>query len=417
LRIVIVDAFSTGALLAAELAARGMLCIHVRSMPTLEPYLARTFLPDAFMVDLGYGSTEQLTRQLRQLGVSAVVAGAESGVLLAERLAFDLGVPGNEPSPAHRDKDRMAAVWARAGVLTPRGVTVTSHTRAPDAVSTLTGEGFVVKPVDSAGSDNVHFCSTSSQVRSAVLAVLSAANFLGAPNRAALIQERATGPEVYVNCVSLNGSHRIVEAWRYTKTQRDDCPVYDFEEPFDLAGQDGNELSTFVRRALDALGIRYGATHTEVILTARGPVAIECGARLMGGIRPDVLDKVFDDSTMHCLADILCGGDLDADLPAVTDAPRQHVRYVSLISEHAGVAGGSWRSRIEHLPSCVALSSSLERGSPIPRTTKLSTSPGFVYLMGSEQTVSADYAQLREWERSGLYVESSDRAPAVADAR
>ena len=47
-----------------------------------------------------------------------------------------------------------------------------------------------------------------------------------------------------------------------------------------------SNLVEYVCEALDAIGIQYGPAHTEVMLTADGPVLIEVGARPQGAIDP-----------------------------------------------------------------------------------------------------------------------------------
>ncbi|MCE0446307.1 hypothetical protein LT493_20785 [Streptomyces tricolor] len=56
-------------------------------------------------------------------------------------------------------------------------------------------------------------------------------------------------------------------------------PVYDYEEPVPVGSAEAAPPCRFVGAALDALGVRWGAAHTEVMLTERGPVLIESGAR------------------------------------------------------------------------------------------------------------------------------------------
>ena len=42
---------------------------------------------------------------------------------------------------------------------------------------------------------------------------------------------------------------------------------------------------------LDALGIRFGPAHTEVMLTATGPVLVESGARMHGSVPDEIVDR------------------------------------------------------------------------------------------------------------------------------
>jgi biotin carboxylase len=69
--------------------------------------------------------------------------------------------------------------------------------------------------------------------------------------------------------------------------------------PADLTTQDQKEIQYFVERVLDALGVEFGATHTEIVLGEAGPRVIETHIR-MGG---DEIPALAFDATGVDLAD------------------------------------------------------------------------------------------------------------------
>jgi hypothetical protein len=266
----------------------------------------------------------------------------------------------------------------------------------------------VVKPVDSAGSDHVRFCTTAEQVRTACEAVLASANVFGSRNRTALVQETLAGPEYAVDTVSIDGGHLIADTWRHTKSRTPQgSPLFDFEEPAGPGGAEVAAVHAYVLHALDALGIRNGAAHSEVIMTSRGPILIDPGARLGGRVLPWVAEKFLGCSPVSLLAESIIRPDealrLAGGLPRSWPTP---IRYVSLINRRAGTVLPSpqWAGVLESLPSALAVAPAAGAGMELPATRDLATSPGFVYLSAADPAeVERDYRTIREWEQQGPY--------------
>lgn len=49
-------------------------------------------------------------------------------------------------------------------------------------------------------------------------------------------------------------------------------------------GEIQDELFTYMKNALDAVDIKYGASHGEVIMCHDGPCLVEVGARMHGRV-------------------------------------------------------------------------------------------------------------------------------------
>lgn len=408
--VAVVDGYSTGGTLGRMLAERGVTCVHVRSSAIVGEYFQKSFRVGDFVADLGFrADPAELSWQLRAYGVDKVVAGTESGVILADTLNHLLGTPGNDIATlsARRDKAAMAETVRAAGLAAPRGRTFDNADAAADWYATAIGDAaVVVKPVDSAGTDNVHFCHHVDQVRAACARILGGANLYGSPNRHVLVQELVVGTEYYVNSVSAAGVHRIAEIWRYTKRPGPtESPIYDFEVPVDPASDEAEPLRVFVGAVLDALGVRSSAAHTEIMVTDGGPVLIETGARLGGATLPHVVEKFSGVSQAALLAAALHE---PHSLVTFDDrAPRWTVavRNVALVNPvPVAKQSGEWLSRISELPTVVAVSGSPSPGAELPMTVDLISSPGFVYLASDDpREVERDYHALRELEQRRCY--------------
>jgi biotin carboxylase len=409
MRIAIVDGYSTGKILMEALRDRGAECIHIRSLSWLPETYHGIFTTDGYAFDLGHEPDPHvLAERLADLKVDRVVAGSECGVVLADTLTNLLELPGNDATAimARRDKVLMANRVREAGLPVPFG---REFATAEDAVSWFVRSDLteaVAKPTRSLGTDNVHFCAGAEQLEAACRRILSARNLYDEPNTEVLVQERLRGVEYYLNTVSHEGAHRAAEIWRYIKTQgANRSLIYDFEEPVDPRSDEGAALRTFGFAVLDVLGIRTGAAHTEVMMTATGPVLIETGARMGGGTTPEIVEKFFGVSQTGLLAQAL----LDPDrLLAYTEeglVSGYYLRKVAMINRVAGtVRPHDWLATVMALPTAVAGGAKVAAGTYLPVTADEPSSPGYVYLASADpEEVARDYRWLRESEFTGPY--------------
>lgn len=406
MRIAIVDGYSTGSLLAAKLRARGVDLFHLRSQRTPPARLAPSFAPGHYVRDFGhFADRADAVRALKEARVDRVVAGAECGVVLADTLAHELGLPGNrfDGVEARRNKDAMARRLAAAGLAAPVGLATTDPDEAAEWAATAPGP-VVVKPAASAGTDNVHICRSAGEVRAATAAVMAGVDYFGNPNPSAVIQQYLVGTEYIVNTVAVGGVQKVSDVWLSAKTTGPSgAPLYDHQQPLPLTDPHVGELVDYVIAAVTALGITDGAAHSEVMLTADGPVLIETGARLMGAMLPDVLEAHSGMSHVELLALALTD-------PEAFHAFRDHevrwkrtVRNVWLINDRAGTST-AWHDAFAHLPAYDRLVTPVREGALVPRTVDMATSPGYVSLVADDEpTLAAAQAEIRRLEARGLY--------------
>lgn len=383
-RIAVVDAYSAGSHLPAALAAHGAESVHVRS-PLPDVHL--TLTAGGFAADIQHdGDIAATATTLRRLGVSYVIAGAESGVLLADLLSAELGTPGNGMShpEARRNKHDMVLALRDAD-LAHAASTVSADVDEQIAwAETESGWPVVLKPVASAGTDNVVVCSGPDEVREVHRRIMASTDRYGQANAVVLAQEFLAGDEYFINTVSRDGRHHTAEIWRYYKRALPDGHViFDYHEPQSPDDPDAQRVERYTHQVLDALEIRNGAGHSEVMLTERGPVLVECGARLGGGQVPEINVRCLGISQIELLA-------LSAAKPTEFDrVPRtayrllQRPRHVSLINPSDGgvMPAEEALAALRALPSYAWMVTAHPSGHPLPRTIDVVTSPGFVYLI------------------------------------
>ncbi|MEU7188016.1 ATP-grasp domain-containing protein [Streptomyces sp. NPDC039022] len=414
----IVDAYSTGRFLPAALAGHGVKCVHVQSTPALPAHLLRTFPQGAFTECLVHdGDLEALLDAVRPAAPAFVLPGNESGVDLADTLARRLGLPGNAPDErrVRRDKYDMAMAVRAHGLRAPDTLRTSRFDTALGWARVHGRWPLVVKPADSAGTDNVFFCADPVELCTSFGHILSSSNIQGNRNRTVVLQEHLTGTEYFANTVSADGRHHIAEIWRYHKRRgRSGAAIYDYEEPLTAHDPAAAALAPYLLGVLDALGVRWGPAHSEVMLTDEGPVLIETGARLAGSILPHVVSRCF--GTNHVELTALAGSDpaAFAARTAVPAEPRTGLRYVSLISPFAGrLTSLDGFERLRELPSYADHHLGVRAGDFLSPTVDSATSPGVCYLLHEdERQIETDYRRLRALElqeTGGLYEVDRER--------
>lgn len=426
---IVVDAYGTGALIAPALASHGIACWHVQSTLALRPALMAAALPGSFENEVLYGGAgdgdADLVRRLAGRRVRWVLAACEEGVELAAHLAELLQVPQrNERAhwPRWRNKYEMHEALAAAGVRSIRHARVANPADVQQWMQ-RTGIGFpvVIKPIDSAGSDNVRICHDAAQVEQAVARVLASRNSLLQPNRVALAQEYlrngelrpdaapgrahagADGVDVEycVNTVSCNGLHRISEIIKVYRRRIDGAPVHDYNElqcPVQDAGV-YRVLGEYVGRVLDALGIRHGVAHSELMVVDNAPVLLETAARLPGGVDLSAYTKALGTNQLALLVQSLLdptGFRREAARPR--DALHCHSSCVFLISDRQGAIQG--RPELEPWRALESFHSlSLRDSGRLERTDALFNAPGHVFLLHTDRDrIARDRAAVRAAE-------------------
>ena len=86
IRVVVVDGFSSGRLLAKKLQADGCHLCHVASSPALDDYYYVGFEFCVYETFFTHSDMAVTRQKIKQFAPDFIVAGAESGVLLADQL-------------------------------------------------------------------------------------------------------------------------------------------------------------------------------------------------------------------------------------------------------------------------------------------------------------------------------------------
>ena len=248
---------------------------------------------------------------------AAATIGSDLAGITVNYLTNRLSLPGNPPETAvlATDKPAMREAFRAAGLYTPRFLTF-ARGKTPgepvcvrpqdaarvsgEAVRTASGgdcrpgrrdgrschpeifDGWqwplIVKPVDRSGSRGVTRVDDFRQLPPALELAFSC-SFSGE----AIVEEFIEGEEFSCEGISFEGRHRLLQV---TKKYTTEAPSYIERGHLESAALTEKYLEMVkptVFRALDALHIRNGASHTEVRVRPDGEVCLIEAAARMGG--------------------------------------------------------------------------------------------------------------------------------------
>lgn len=391
--VLILDPESAGADLVRELQKRNVAVVSWwQSVPFVLDDPSSDTAPDADLVRL-VDSNE----------FDFIVAGSESGVSAAEWLAARRGLPASDPAFIHhrRDKDAMVARIREAGLRASRSHLVADDQELDIAVADV-GLPAVVKPSSSAGSDLVRVTRTLEETRSATAEILRSTSIMKNHNRGAVVQEYLDGPQFHVNTVIVDGEHWVTEVYSNLFRDVDGAPQLYAGRTHDLRYPHIMEIVSYTLSCMDALGVRHGATHSEVRVTRSGPTLVEFNGRLMGPAQPTdyfVGAQGFSQATV--LADALSGRTAEAH--ASMSGSRQTLGFYMLSAESSGVLEMIDVDSVRSLASFSEISNVPAVGTFVATENRVTTAElGLIFLAHSEPAqVDADISELTRREREG----------------
>ena len=408
--VAIVDGFSSGNMLAPLIRLHGRIPIHVQSSPRIpRDILASLHIEDFLGLKTLHESTERTLAYLRRFNVEYTIPGAESGVLLADEISEKLGLRSNVMalSRARRDKYEMAETLRAAGVravLQFKSADLAEILRrAPEMGATV-----VMKPVMSAGTDNVFFTHNDDERRTAFGAIMGTSGngttAYGDRNEAVLVQEYLDGPEYMVNAMSLDGEMIITDAARYEKTSANGSPavyVGAVFVPYDELERLG--IPAYLKQVQDALGFRHGPGHAEVKIVKRDgklvPVLVEIGARMGGGGSPVIGRAACGSSQLETWIETMFR---PAQFRARLGKPynfRGGIMLCLIARREGRLIAMPYLDRIRALPTFNRWKPRVSPGEYLPLTTNFLDYPGHVELASSDHAqLERDIRQIREWE-------------------
>lgn len=401
--IIIVDPFSTGNMYAPCFNTLGFTCYAVLSQKQLPSFYLDSFCPDDFKEPILY-TPEQITDKFAPDEVLAVVTGAETGVVVSDQLSDYFSVQGNDPktSENRRNKYLMQQALKDSHLSYIKSTLINQHVAIASLFDSATG--YVLKPINSAGSDGVQFYDDKPSLINALNTLtFGTINSTGATNDQYLLQERHTGDEFVVDMVVQNGSVYICSLCLYKKGEHNNsATVYETMTMLDPTAPWCQPIIDYAKKAALALGITFGAVHMELFASPINnyttPVMIEAGARLHGGIAPFAFKACYTPDLLSASVMAYLKKPLKQLFQDSKTTLIKNARVVFLINyrQNALLDTTNFSKQISQLTSYVNHKVSPEH-TPLPLTKDLLTCPALVCLVATQQTtLDTDEQHLRQ---------------------
>ncbi|WP_255949499.1 ATP-grasp domain-containing protein [Streptomyces odontomachi] len=216
--------------------------------------------------------------------------------VIGRELGLDTHTP--ETVALVHDKEAMRARLRAAGVDPTPSATVTGP---DDLLAFIRAHGLpcVVKPTHGSASVGVAVVHAEAQAQAAV--ERATGEYYGLSGAGALVESFHAGPQFSVEAFSEAGEHLVIAI---TRKYSDPVRMVELGHvvPAELADAEAQAVHRCVQGLLDALEVRHGATHTEIVLTAAGPRVIETHLRMGGDDIPALVHTVTGVDLAECMA-------------------------------------------------------------------------------------------------------------------
>jgi len=403
--IVVVDPWSTGALAAKLIKeTEGYQVIYVLSEECVLGKKASDIEDGDADIIVHAGSVRETCDKLQSLNkvIVGIMPGAETGVLLSDQLVDAFGTRGNRlrSSLARRNKYLMAEQIRSKGIRAVEQVIATEWEQVANFLKAQNCEEnfeIIVKPNDSAGSDDVFLCKTTEQVRTAFKKIHGSTNALGLTNSGVLVQEYLRGPEFVIDTVSFNGKHKCTAIWEYHKAEANG----QFNVYFGMSaraakpGSPEEAMVKYIFQVLDALEFTNGPGHAEVKWTETGPCLVEVGSRCAGGSGAWVpLAKMaYGYTQVEMAVAAFTNPRLIYGIPEYPVDLAQYVSNCDLVAYETGLVNDlPGLVLAKNLPSFYKESVYVKKDSVVVPTVDCFTMPGCIQLAHDEESVvKADF--------------------------
>ncbi|WP_322047734.1 lyase family protein [Paraburkholderia sp. J67] len=266
------------------------------------------------VIDCDTTSFDAVWNVLQRLdGIRLVASTSDACIEMAARVAERLGLPGNPAATVAlcRDKLLMQDTLRAARVPYP----ATRAVRTPDDTQDLRWP-VVVKPRQGTGSIGVRLVETVQEFER---------HFRGDT----ICQHFVPGAEYSVETFSDARGHHVLGVTRKSVTAPPHFLELAHVFPAALDDTTHTRIADTVRRALDAVGYRFGPAHTELKVDGASVTLIEINARFAGGMIPRLMERSYG----WCMPDLYIRSHLTAQCQFIVPEPPLHSAVAFIVPE------------------------------------------------------------------------------------
>ena len=196
----------------------------------------------------------------------------------------------------------------------------------------------IVKPTDRSGSRGVEKIETQEELASAIERAKKESF-----EHKAIVEEFVTGREISVESISYKGTHYILQITDKVTTGAPFFVELEHHQPSSLSIEIKEKVKNIVLHALDSLHIKFGASHSELKITADGDIkVIEIGARMGGDFIGSNLVKLSTGyDFLKGVIDVALGS---FTKPVLTENKYSGVYFLSKETEYLKTVIEKWKS-------------------------------------------------------------------------
>ena len=232
-----------------------------------------------YFYDISTIDKEAILSECQRIGIDGIVTiASDVAVLTVNYVATHMHLSGNDDcySEMVTNKYKMRECFQTHNIPSPKFRLV----KGSKDIGAIEAFHFpvIVKPTDRSGSRGVEKVMTIKHLPEAIDRAIGE-SFA----HEAIIEEYVDGREISVECISWQGHHHLLQITDKVTTGEPYFVELEHHQPTNLPKGITDKVHDIVPKALDALHIRYGASHSEIKITPSGEMYfIEIGAR-MGG--------------------------------------------------------------------------------------------------------------------------------------
>lgn len=231
-----------------------------------------------FFYPISIVEKDLILKKCLEIGIDGICTiASDLAVITVNYVAEKMGLIGNPMScvEVSTNKYNMRRCFEKNGDPSPKSIRVKSYEDIKGVELTYP---IIVKPVDRSGSRGITKLESPEGLKEAIDRAIEQGF-----EKCALIEEFATGQEYSVEYISWEGKHEFLALTHKYTTGAPHFIETGHLEPAPVDFGTLAQVKDIVSHALTSLGIRYGASHSELKISKNGEIKlIEIGGR-MGG--------------------------------------------------------------------------------------------------------------------------------------
>lgn len=267
---------------------------------------------------------QEILKKCQEIKPDAVATiASDLANVTVQYLAKNLGLPCNsdECIEISTNKYKMRCAFMKNGVASPFFKAVSSVEELGDCKQF--SFPVIVKPTDRSGSRGITKVESYEGLKEAI-EVSVQQSF----EKKAIVEEYIEGPEYSCECISYKGKHTLLTVTKKFTTGAPHFIETGHLEPAPLPPETLAKVEKQIFAGLNALQIRFGASHSEFRITPQGEVRIiEIGSRMGGDcIGSDLVRLSTGYDFVKMVIDTACGK--EPDFSKVSEPQYASIRFV-----------------------------------------------------------------------------------------